>query len=89
MAFSVILSACGGIVHILSDPDTKKTTIILITESFTSMFIGMLIFLLLQNYISTNILAGLCGLSGYIGIPVLQNLTRFFFKILKKIEVKL
>jgi len=80
--FMAVIAFVGGLVRTLKS-DGKKTYVTFVSEGLVSGFSGIVIYFLLADYVSGNLLIGIVSWSGYAGVHVLDMVGDFFKTKLK------
>ena len=83
LLLNTVLASFGGLVRRLSEMENvsndprKNSLSYYIIGSFISMFVGIVIYFLCKNFeISQYLTAGLTSLGGYMGVPILELLSK-------------
>jgi hypothetical protein len=77
---NILLASFGGLVRRMADieknPDKKAGASYYVFGSAISMFVGIVVYILCQNFgVSQLLTAGATALGGYMGTPVLDMLS--------------
>jgi hypothetical protein len=89
LLISVSLASFGGLVKKIADSEknaaVKRTAAYFFGGSLISIFIGVTAYLICTNFnVSGLLTAGISGIAGYMGTPVLNLLSNIVKKRLKK-----
>ena len=77
----ILAGLFGGIVRVISSKDKNKKFIHFFTGAVVGIFTGMIVFYLCKSYdINQDLTISLVALSGYIGAPLLDALTKVISK---------
>jgi CheY-specific phosphatase CheX len=77
---NILLASFGGLVRRMAEieknPGKKATVSYYVVGSAISMFVGIVVYILCQNFgVSALLTAGATALAGYMGTPVLDMLS--------------
>ncbi|MDR1704964.1 MAG: phage holin family protein [Clostridiales bacterium] len=86
---NIVLASFGGLVRRILDheqnPKKKASFSYYIIGSLISMFVGIIVYILCKNFgVSQMLTAGLTALGGYIGSPLLDQMSEIAKKQLEE-----